>query len=153
MLSMTEELKVPGKILWIGAHPDDEMYAAGLLYHSHTRGWECVIAAYNADESRREVNRRSAELLGCRYVYASDYPGSSPEERVRSLILSESPDVVVTFHPETGFRGNEAHEAVGRISTELVESGELRARLFYVLNRDPALEELLGGSDVDEPTR
>ena len=152
MTPMTAELSDVGKILWIGPHADDEVYVAGLLYYSHTRGWECVIAAYNASEARRDVNRRSAEFLGCRYVYASEYPGESPAEKIRSLLLAESPDVVVTFHPETGFRGNEAHKAVGRIVTELVEGRELDARLFYVLNRDPALEDLLGGADSASPT-
>ncbi|MDK2464203.1 MAG: hypothetical protein QI223_05470, partial [Candidatus Korarchaeota archaeon] len=149
---MAAELGASGKILWIGPHADDEMYAAGLLYYAHARGWECVIAAYAADEFRREVNRRSADLLGCRYVYASEYPGSTPEEKIRALVLSESPDLIVTFHPVTGFRRSEAHAAVGRIVTELVEDGAVRARLFYAINRDPALEEFLGGADEDEPT-
>ncbi len=111
-----------------------------------------MIAAYAADEFRREVNRRSADLLGCRYVYASEYPGSTPEEKIRALVLSESPDLIVTFHPVTGFRRSEAHAAVGRIVTELVEDGAVRAILFYAINRDPALEEFLGGADEDEPT-
>ncbi|RLG39381.1 MAG: hypothetical protein DRO01_05765 [Thermoproteota archaeon] len=60
--------------------------------------------------------------------------------------------MAVTFPPGDGFTGNEVHEAVGRITTELAESGEPRARLFYAINRDPALAELPGEFDEDEST-
>jgi len=149
---MREELEGVEKILWIGPHADDEVYVAGLLYCAHLEGKDCVIVAFQADEAREAVNKMSADLLGCRYVYASQYPRASPREKVRAIPLGESPDLVVTFHPETGFRMSKTHAAVGKLVTEIISAENLDIGLFYVLNNDPTLEELLGGADGARPT-
>jgi len=149
---MRRELEGVKTVLWIGPHADDEVYVAGLLYYAGMEGKDCIIAAYRRSDSRVKLNLMSAELLRCRYVYLTEYPGRSAEERIRSLIELESPDLILTFHPETGFRMSEAHARIGKLVTEVVSRGNRGAKLFYILNKDPALEKLLGGADLARQT-
>jgi len=149
---MRTELEGVRKILWIGPHADDEVYVAGLLRFARLEGKDCTIVAYKADNRRKKLNQMSAELLGCKYIYMSQYPGKNVEEEIRSILAAESPDLVLTFHPETGFRMNKAHAKVGRLVTEVISTGNYNIKLFYVLNKDPTLEELLGGADRAKPT-
>ncbi|GEM_PF-2371232 len=149
---MRIELERVRKVMWIGPHADDEVYVAGLLHYASLKGKDCIIVAYRAGGERRKLNLMSAELLGCNYTYLSSYPGRSVKEKIRSLLTSESPDLILTFHPETGFRMSEAHAKVGELVTGVISSGNYSIKLFYILNKDPTLEKLLGGADRSKQT-
>jgi LmbE family N-acetylglucosaminyl deacetylase len=152
---LKEQLKKSKRVMWVGAHPDDEMFLAGTLsYYTKDVGGEALIVAVYEREEMRECNDKVVDLLGrARYFFLSQLHGpvedvsrKTPEEALRTfeklrstlseLVEREKPDVLITFEPTNGFRGSKAHAAIGKVASEVAKEKGLP--LYYLINRDPA---------------
>ncbi len=144
---LLSELSSAEKIMWIGPHPDDEVYVAGLLaLASLEMGKNCVIVSFTCIESRKAYNLNSSEILHARYVYLENYEGKTWREKLIKLLSIEHPDIVITFEPTNGFRSSEGHAKVAQLVTDVLREKFNEIKLYYVINRDPVLAKLLGGN-------
>ena len=144
-------IKQTKTIMWIGAHPDDEVYVAGLLaYASKVEKKKCVIVSFMYMPEKRSLNEESASYLGCEYVYLEKISGKTWEDKLRAVLLKYRPGIVVTFDPANGFRGLKAHIIAAEITEKLIKKEFKNIRLYYVLSKDPVLAQLL--NDPQDPT-
>jgi len=145
----------PERILWIGAHPDDEAYVAPLLGTScvegtgrcsllvMTRGGWVGDPVIRAGEMERAAALFRAHLdlwtlsdIGADVdaIWSAESGGHDAlVARIESIINSEKPTVVYTFDPNHGSTCHPAHRAVGVLVTEAIErSGSAAPRLLLV---------------------
>ncbi len=132
------------RILWIGAHPDDELLVAPLLGRLcveessacsmivMTRGenGSCELPGGCSDlGALREQEMRAAAVLFrsalVQWTYRdamSDvdtaWPHDEIVQRLRDAIALEAPTVVITFDPQHGSTGHPAHRALGALVRE-----------------------------------
>lgn len=151
LMSNLEQIKT---IMWIGAHPDDEVYVAGLLaYASKVEKKKCVIVSFIYTPEKRSLNEESASYLGCEYVYLEKISGKTWEDKLRAVLLEYRPEIVITFDPANGFRGLKAHIIAAETTEKLIKKEFKNTKLYYVLNKDPILAQLLNGpQDPTTPT-
>ncbi len=120
------------------AHPDDEVYVTGLLtYASRVLGKRCVIVSFMYSPAKTALNNASASYLGCEYVYLLEIDRGW-EEKLRAVLDRYRPGVIVTFDPRNVFCGFKAHMAESQVVVKTVKSGYSGAKLYYVVNKDPA---------------
>lgn len=144
-------------VMWIGAHPDDEILVSGLLAKlSLERGKQTYAVSLTVEEKHEQNNIECVKLLGLKDYIKFDMEGmcrgmSQEEckpiliEEIRALLIEKNPSVVITFEPTIGFRGHPQHKLASRLVHQaLVESG-IDADLYYAINRDTNLSMLLGG--------
>jgi LmbE family N-acetylglucosaminyl deacetylase len=133
-----EGIRELGAILFVGAHPDDEIWlAAGILAAAVRNGQRvaCVSATKGEkglqDETRwpreRIAQIRQAELeaslglLGVSDHRWLDYPDGACDhadeqeaaDRLRQIVREFRPDTILTFGPD-GYTGHPDHVAVGQ---------------------------------------
>jgi LmbE family N-acetylglucosaminyl deacetylase len=146
---------LPGTLLGVWAHPDDETYlSAGLMADAVQRGERvvCVTATRGEegswDEQRwptatlgkvREVELlKSLAILGVAEHHWLDYRDGTcdrvdPEEgiaRVRAIIEEAQPAHVVTFGPD-GMTGHPDHRSVGAWTEGAFAAAPPGARLYH----------------------
>ncbi len=108
--SLMSNLEQTKTIMWIGAHPDDEVYIAGLLaYASKVEKKKCAIVSFMYMPEKCSLNKESVLYLGCEYVYLEKISGKTWEDKLRAVLLEYRLEIVVTFDPANGFRGLKAH--------------------------------------------
>jgi LmbE family N-acetylglucosaminyl deacetylase len=149
-------MSVPGPMLGVWAHPDDETYlTAGLMARAIRQGDRCVCVtatrgeAGSLDEARwpsatlgqvreREL-MRSMEILGVTDHRWLDYTDGTCAEvdqvegtgRIRVIIEEVQPRSVFTFGPD-GMTGHPDHKAVSAWTTEAFRlAAPPGARLYY----------------------
>jgi LmbE family N-acetylglucosaminyl deacetylase len=140
------------RVLWIGAHPDDELFVAPYLGKLYEEGATCGFVVATRGERgpcyreegcepdlatvREEEMRCAAAIFGGSVEFAGLYDtfgddwGASEAETIRPLIERFAPDLILTFDPRNGCTNHEDHRGVGRlvqhlglpIPTKLVES-------------------------------
>ncbi|HJT17434.1 MAG TPA: PIG-L family deacetylase, partial [Thermoanaerobaculia bacterium] len=137
---------VPGsRILWVGAHPDDELFLApllGALSEERTIGF--VVATrgqrgpcYRPEGCepdlatvREEEMRNAAALFGGTVEFADCPDLSAPDDpegvlrnwnidRIREAIDRFNPDLIFTFDPHHGGRDHADHRAAGLVIERL----------------------------------
>jgi len=145
----------PERILWIGAHPDDEAYVAPLLGTSCVEGTgRCSLLVMTRGEGAGDPVIRAGEMERAAALFrahldlwtlsdaGADVDAIWSAEsgghdalvaRIESIINSEKPTVVYTFDPNHGSTCHPAHRAVGVLVTEAIErSGSAAPRLLLV---------------------
>lgn len=132
----------PERILWIGAHPDDEAYVAPLLGTSCVEGTgRCSLLVMTRGEGggdpvvRTAEMGRAADLLRAHLdlwtlsdvgidvdTIWSAQSGGHEEllAHIESIINSEKPTVIYTFDPNHGSTCHPAHREVGALVIEAV---------------------------------
>lgn len=142
------------RILFIGAHPDDEtVFAGGTLakYASEgarvsvicatrgQRGSTASLCSIEALPAVREAELRDAcAILGVQDVHVLDYddaklthtPPARVEHDIEKIIRARKPQVVITF-AEDGATGHADHRAIHRFATTAVTRCEFVERLLY----------------------
>ena len=147
----TLELVMPGKVLIVAPHPDDEVLGcSGLIQRLLRDGKQvdvvilsgggkshagcCKIDESTLIESRRNLSRKAAEILGLplEHLHFLDYPDGciafdcSETERLKELIDTLQPDAIFVPHKGEGWSD---HLEAGQIVRKL--AGETSGVSFY----------------------
>lgn len=146
-------------IMWVGAHPDDELFGAGCAFARYCADYEergIFIAVtkgeagggpatgYALGEWRAEEARCSASGLNADIRYVNIWDGKVTAnadllfERMTRLIREVRPDVVITHGPE-GEYGHSDHKAVSSGVTQAV---------FAAMDANEFPEQLNDGAGV-----
>jgi LmbE family N-acetylglucosaminyl deacetylase len=119
------------RLLWIGAHPDDEVLIAPIFGPTCAqRGSDCtLIVLTNASPQRAAEFQRSAAAL-----HAHALQGNLPDvfdvtqwgdraalvSSLASTIAAEHPTVIYTFDPRHGSSCHPAHREAGQLTLDAV---------------------------------
>jgi LmbE family N-acetylglucosaminyl deacetylase len=141
--SITEEIGAKS-VLAIFAHPDDEQLITGLLIRAKAQGGVTRMITATKGEAGTplpQISRmedlgliRHAEVLKNGYALGVseqrvwDYPDGGLADadfedyvaRLEHHMRIWTPDLIVTFWPESGFSDHADHKAAGRAATEAV---------------------------------
>ncbi len=163
--SLFDDVKSARAVAWIGPHPDDEIWASGLLgFASLGCGKNVYVVSLSRNatatypgtwEDRMQDNRDVKEYLGLvDYVYADEYlkkyPGDIEEKFYSFLddfIAETGVDLIITFENTHGANGHPAHLSVSTWITKYAK--EHKIKLYYVINRDPILNRAEPGHPLD----
>jgi LmbE family N-acetylglucosaminyl deacetylase len=146
---------VPGSILGVWAHPDDEAYlSAGLMYNARAAGHRVVVATatpgeHGTDDPQAWPPERLAAIrvreleaslaaVGVHEHHWLGYEdgtlaGLDPRrgiDQVAALMDQVRPDTVVTFGPD-GMTGHTDHRTISAWVTAAWEATGRRSRLWY----------------------
>ena len=145
----------PQRILWIGAHPDDEAYVAPLLGASCVdENDRCSLLVMTRGEGGGDPVIRSMEMQRAADLFRahldlwnlsdigadvdaiwSAEAGSHAAliDRIDAEIAQQNPAVIYTFDPNHGSSCHPAHRAVGALVIEAVDRlGSAAPRLLFV---------------------
>lgn len=124
-------VRPPVRLLWIGAHPDDEALVAPILGAACVeRINDCAILVLTSGSQVRsaEVQRAAAALHA--QVTQWDLPDvfdvsqwgdrAALVSKLASYIVSESPAVIYTFDPRHGSSCHPAHREAGQLTLDAV---------------------------------
>lgn len=160
--TLLQSLEQAKNIMWIGPHPDDELYLGGTLgYATRDLGRKLTIISFGRSPQMIEANRRSAEFLNnAEYLYldangkcdmgtineaVEKMVSTGVKDKIVRLIRKKHPDIIFTFETSNGYRTNCAHIVSALVAeTALAESG-VESQTFFILNRDPLMVKILGG--------
>jgi LmbE family N-acetylglucosaminyl deacetylase len=145
------------RILFIGAHPDDEIMASPLLGKVCVEmGRHCSILVLTRGEGGGDATVRTGEMSrSAVFLNASlrqwtlpdvmsnvrEAWGPSIVNDIRAVIREEDPTVVITLDPHHGSTCHPAHRALGAIVSEAVSG--TNARLYFV-----ETAAIFSGSDI-----
>ena len=145
----------PERILWIGAHPDDEAYVAPLLGTSCVEGTgRCSLLVMTRGEGggdpvvrTGEMERAAALFRAHLHLWTLSDVGTDVDtiwsaesggheellSHIESIINSEKPTVIYTFDPNHGSTCHPAHREVGALVIEAAERfGSAAPRVLLV---------------------
>ena len=144
------------RILWIGAHPDDETMVAPLLGSACVDGTSrCEIIVLTRGENGGDPDVRANELRAAAALLHADLvqwdfaDTMNPAEwdhaalvaRLRDAIAAFAPTAIVTFDPNHGTTCHPAHRAIAPLVVEAVGT----KNLFYSeMRADPQLHLSIG---------
>jgi LmbE family N-acetylglucosaminyl deacetylase len=121
----------PVRLLWIGAHPDDEALVAPIFGPlCAERSNDCTfIVLTNASPQRAVEFQRSAAALHA-HAIQWDLPDvfdvtqwgdrAALVSRLASMIAAEAPTVIYTFDPRHGSSCHPAHREAGQLTLDAV---------------------------------
>lgn len=132
----------PQRILWIGAHPDDEAYVSPLLGRACVEsGDACSLLVMTRGEGGGDPAVRTVEMqraaalfhahlnqwdfadvgVDVENVWSAEAGGHGAlVDRIASLIVAERPTIIDTFDPNHGSSCHTAHRAVGSLVIQAV---------------------------------
>lgn len=116
----------PQRLLWIGAHPDDEGLVAPIFGRACVeRDGRCAVivltsgSAVRSAELQEAARNLHAEAIQLDYADVFDVHEWGPSEaivaRLVGLIRSERPTTIYTFDPRHGSSCHPAHRAAGEL--------------------------------------
>ncbi len=176
---LLEKLRRSHTVMWIGAHPDDELYTAGTFgYFTRDLHGHLVIVSLYYNPDYMEDNKKSAQFLGnAEYIWiqkelyergkkvnvrchswdqiddvVEELEDSGVKDLVEELILKYRPDVVFTFEPTNGFRHSCQHASIARVVDDAVK--ELRSKGYTFFDYYYVLNRdpnLFGEKNMDPP--
>jgi LmbE family N-acetylglucosaminyl deacetylase len=142
-------------LLWVGAHPDDELWVAPLLGRLCVEeGLACALLVLTRGEAgkclraqgcgpdlgavRAQEMRRAARLFGARLYQWSLADGGGSGwgagalGRVSALLSAVDPDLVLTFDPRHGSTCHPDHRAAAALVLEGLERSPRRRAVYLV---------------------
>jgi LmbE family N-acetylglucosaminyl deacetylase len=154
-LARVRSAHVPQRILWIGAHPDDESLVAPLLGHSCVEAGDvCSMLVMTRGEAGGDPTVRSDEMQRAADLFRAhltlwDFADVMADvdatwsaqagghgalvDRLLASIIEENPNVVYTFDPNHGSSCHPAHRETGALVIEAVARlGSAAPRLIFV---------------------
>jgi LmbE family N-acetylglucosaminyl deacetylase len=166
---------MPGPLLLIFAHPDDESSSVGGLTAKYSQVGipvDLICATHGEKGTRLDVPsdvdtatareaglRAAARVTGIRDIYFLGYVDGDLEKakdselvgRIMDIMRKIQPEVIITFGPD-GISGHPDHIAIGRATTVafnmLKKSRGSPRKLYYVTIPKSALSEV-GNQDVE----
>lgn len=140
MAGRTRAARPPKRILWIGAHPDDEILLSPLLGRACVeRGVQCAMLVMTRGEGSGSADVRSVEMQrAAEMLHATlahwTYPDVMADVdatwsavagghaalagRIAAEIAAVAPTVIYTFDPRHGSTCHPAHRALGALVME-----------------------------------
>src|SRR5205085_9096676 len=136
-------------VLWIGAHPDDELFVAPYFgYLIEERGANCAFLVATRGERgpcyrdegcepdlatvREEEMRSAAAVFGGDIVFAGfadgtgDSWGNEEAATIRQHVDQIAPDLILTFDARSGATNHQDHRGIGRVVASLALSAPIR---------------------------
>ena len=163
--TLLRDLENAKAVLWVGAHPDDEILVSGLLalaslrFNKDTYTISRTHLAFPVGmppgatvEMRYQDNAEMKEFLMLKqYIRfnSREHPGAGNWREkfhrfVRQFILEHNIDVVVSFEPVAGYNGHPDHKALATAIRPLVRDiaeGDKREIVFYsIINGNTELQ-------------
>ncbi len=160
---------MPGPLLLVFAHPDDESSSVAgttLKYTQRGISVDLICATRGEKGTRLDVPpdvdtatareaglRVAAGIMGIRDIYLLGYVDGDLEKadagevtnRIMDIMRKVQPEVVITFGPD-GISGHPDHKAISRATTAafemLTESGSGPRKLYYVTIPESTLTEI-----------
>ena len=142
-------------IAWIAPHPDDDLFATALLAQAslNMKKTAYVISLHNkggvafppgaGPEDRFQDNKDFRDLTGLKdYLYAdfTKYPRNketATKAYLVDIVKELDIDLIITFENTNGAYGHKEHIQVSGWITEFAKENDVK--LYYVINRDPAV--------------
>lgn len=160
------DLEGANAVAWIAPHPDDEIFASGVLGQA-SLGYrlESYVVSGNREATetypgtpadRLVDNQEFKEYLQLAdYIYAAEtlpgFPGDSLEEKfaafVDDFVAGSGVDLIITFENTQGLNGHPDHKQMSDWLTEYAASSPVG--LYYLVNRDPLLNRIEPDHDLD----
>ncbi|MBF0500200.1 MAG: PIG-L family deacetylase [Candidatus Riflebacteria bacterium] len=168
-------------VMWVGAHPDDEVTAVGTLalagkYHKNpcyvlaATYWTNINKSVKNPRERRAANLWEKNEMLTDYMYLPEawsvtasmtqsgpyFVFSQPDvikQGIKDVLERIRPDIILTFTPH-GFYGNPAHVQINKMVTELA-GGELSYKpdvYWWVYMDDFLPSEVYGEYKMYQPT-
>jgi len=126
------DLLTASKVIWFGAHPDDESYVAAFFGDMCFNSITCKLAVTtnSGDTTRGPEMSEAATTLE---QWETDY-GDDPVEWVIDELDTFQPDYILTFDPRFGSSCHPAHKAVAVMVKDAVDthSSYSRSDVFIV---------------------
>jgi LmbE family N-acetylglucosaminyl deacetylase len=166
---------MPGPILLVFAHPDDESSSVAGTTAKYTesgvsvdlicatrgeKGTRLDVPAEEDTATARERGlRAAADITGIRNIYLLGYMDGDLEKvdtieianRIVNIMREVQPEVVITFGPD-GISGHPDHKAISRATTVAFEmfaqAGNGPRKLYYVTIPESVLTDV-GSEDVN----
>jgi LmbE family N-acetylglucosaminyl deacetylase len=151
------------RILWIGAHPDDESTVAPFLGASCVDGTsQCKILVLTRGENGGDPDVRAGELRAAAALLhadleqwdfadtmnpAADWDHAALVARLRDAIARYAPTMILTFDPVHGTTCHPAHRAIAPLVIEVVGTKDL---FFSEMRATPQLALSIG---IDSASR
>jgi LmbE family N-acetylglucosaminyl deacetylase len=154
-LARVHSAHVPQRILWIGAHPDDESLVAPLLGHACVEAGDlCSMVVMTRGEASGDPAVRSNEMQRAADLFRAhlalwDFADVMADvdatwsaqagghgalvDQLLAAIIQEHPSVIYTFDPNHGSSCHPAHRETGALVIEAVARlGSAAPRLIFV---------------------
>ncbi len=138
-------------IMWIGPHPDDEMFISGTLaLAGGDKGNKCYcICIVSPDDINPDLNitNRKEAINWFKNTYLEDYTSLNEtrpfsweniKTKIQTIIEEIKPDIIITFSPY-GYFNQPDHVATSMTLTELYNSLSYKPEIYYVINMDQDL--------------
>jgi len=124
-------VRSPVRLLWIGAHPDDEALVAPILGSACVEGInDCAILVLTGGSEVRSVELQRAGAALHAQITQWDLPDvfdvsqwgdrAALVSKLASYIVSESPAVIYTFDPRHGSSCHPAHREAGQLTLDAI---------------------------------
>lgn len=134
----------PARMLWIGAHPDDEALIAPIFGSLCVeRGIDCSMIVLTSSSAERSAEvQRAAAALHARLTQwdlpdvfdVSQWGGHAAiVARLASAIATENPTVIYTFDPRHGSSCHPAHREAGQLTLDAVATLGARAPVVMLV--------------------
>ena len=139
--------------MWIGPHPDDEMFMAGTIaLASGDRGNKCyVLCVVSVDNINPDLNitkRKEAiawftktyltEYIDLNYSRPPDFNWENISTQIYNTVEAIKPDVIVTFTPY-GYDNNPDHVTLSKSVTDIYDQLSYKPKIYYIINMDQDL--------------
>jgi LmbE family N-acetylglucosaminyl deacetylase len=148
----------PVRLLWIGAHPDDEALIAPLFGPACVeRGNDCAIVILTNGSAERAIEAGNAAALLHARLIQWDLPDvfditqwgdrAALVSRLASLIGAERPTTIYTFDPRHGSSCHPAHREAGQLTLDALGtlgSGAPAAMLVETLIQRDDASQIIG---------
>jgi LmbE family N-acetylglucosaminyl deacetylase len=149
--SLAADIGASDSVMWIAAHPDDELYLAGILaYMTKTRAFSGTIVAFGINQKLIEGNADSAFFLGnsdyIRIAERLDLPpincekydcfvqnwlSNGTKDELVAIIQEKSPDIIFSFEPLDGYLSKPPHAASSYITQLAIEESGINCHYYH----------------------
>ena len=141
----------PRSVLWIAAHPDDEVVAAPLLsFWCREQSARCAFLVFTRGEAQGLPDVRAAEAgAAAQYFHADSIHLTLPDggganapswpadlaETIAGYIAAVRPELILTFDPRHGTTCHPDHREVGRVVLDAVSRLSQRPEVWLLESR------------------
>lgn len=147
---LVKDIEDGKSIMWIGPHPDDEMFMSGTFALAcGDRGNKCyVLCVVSVDNINPDLNitaRKEAiawftkTYLTERFDLNFSRPPAFNLDDVKKQIFNKveaiKPDIIITFSPY-GYFDQQDHIATSKIVTEVYKQLSYKPKIYYIINMD-----------------
>ncbi|MFH1896420.1 MAG: PIG-L family deacetylase [bacterium] len=164
--TLSKIFETSNSVMWVGPHPDDELFVAGTLGHlCKDLNYNCTIVAFGENPDLIEGNKQSAQFLNADYIRLPDIMGKTNhncggkknsgeninciveswikkgiKEELVKIVNEKKPDIVFTFEPESTIEVSQTHVASSMVAKQAIEESKVNPHHYYVI-QTPHLAE------------